>query len=185
LSAPDAPRSRRVLASALVVGIAAVVLISVLATRSAPPAVGAHTLLGGKVAPPITGRDIRTGKAISLAQYRGRYVVVNFFASWCVPCQTEAAALESFAFAHRARGDAVVLGVVYADSVGNARAFLERSGATWGAVADPGSTIAVAYGVAAPPQTFIVGPGGRVVGYIEGAVTTAELDAAIASGGTT
>jgi cytochrome c biogenesis protein CcmG/thiol:disulfide interchange protein DsbE len=167
---------RRAASAALGVGVVAIVLIAVLATRGAAPQQGASTPLGGKVAPAIVGRDLRTGRAVDLASFRGKFVVVNFFAGWCVPCQEESGALSAFEFAHRKTGDATVIGVVYNDSAGDARSFLERSGATWPAVDDPGSLIAVAYGVSSPPRTFVIDPSGRVIGYTPGVVTEAVLN---------
>jgi cytochrome c biogenesis protein CcmG/thiol:disulfide interchange protein DsbE len=182
VSAPGGFGRRRALLSAAVVGVIAVVLVSVLATRGVVPPQGVTTPLGGKAAPAISGTDLRTGRSVSLAGLRGRYVVVNFFASWCAPCQEEAAGLEAFAFAHRK--DATVLGVVYNDSAADAASFLTRTGATWPAVDDPQASIAVAYGVSSPPRTFVVAPDGRVVAYRTGVITAAQLDAIVAAGTT-
>jgi cytochrome c biogenesis protein CcmG/thiol:disulfide interchange protein DsbE len=172
-----ARRYRRALVASAAVAVVVAVLIAVLATRSTPPGAIATTSLGGKPAPGISGRAIVGGGRVSLAALRGRDVVVDFFASWCQPCQDEAAALETFLFAHRAEHVAI-LGVDIDDSASNARSFLQQTGATWPAVEDPGgsASIATAYGVADPPESFLVAPDGRVVGYIVGQDTVSLLD---------
>jgi cytochrome c biogenesis protein CcmG, thiol:disulfide interchange protein DsbE len=121
------------------------------------------------------------GKSFRLSSLLGRWVVVNFFASWCPPCQDEEPDLVSFAYQHRGPGEPEVLGIVYDDSAGNARSFLSSTGAIWTAVVDPGQ-LKVAYGVTGPPETFVVSPQGVVVAHFIGPVTTSDLDQVIARG---
>ncbi len=171
---------RRALAASGIIGVLVVLLVAVLATR--PPAQGtvAPSPLGGKVAPPLAGRDLMTGRPVSLAAERGRYVLVDFFASWCAACQSEAPQIEAFLFAHRRARDVAVIGVdSTSDTTGDARAFLRRTGATFSAISDPSGTIATAYGVASPPQAFLVSPSGRVIAWVPGAIVAAKLDTLI------
>ncbi|HTW99058.1 MAG TPA: TlpA disulfide reductase family protein [Acidimicrobiales bacterium] len=170
---------RRALAAACAAGAAVAVLLAVLATRSVAPGSAAATALGGKPAPAISGRSVTSGKAVTLAALHGRYVVVTFFASWCQPCQQEVPALAAFLWSHRdatGAGRVAVLGVVFQDSAANARSFLDGAGATWPAVTDPSGSIAYAYGVADPPQSFLVGPDGDVVGHYDGELTEHYLE---------
>ena len=150
-------------------------LIAVLA--SSPPATftEVQTPLLGKPAPALAGTTLE-GTRFDLASLRGRWVFVNFFASWCPPCQQEQPELVTFAYQHRKPGDAALVSVVYDDTSSNARSFLAQTGATWPAVIDPSGQIALDYGVRGPPETFLISPSGVVSVHLDGAVTSAALD---------
>jgi cytochrome c biogenesis protein CcmG, thiol:disulfide interchange protein DsbE len=154
-----------------------VVVGIVLATRTPQEATAVASPLLGRQAPSFTGRDLQTGAPVSLAALRGHYVVVNFFASWCIPCQEEAPDLSRFHYeqAHAADG-ADMVSVVFHDTSSTARAFLQKNGDLWPAVADPGGTIAEDYGVTAPPTTFVINPAGRVTAVLVGPATQKNLD---------
>ena len=174
---PPAPRRvsiRIARYAAAVVGVLALVLVAVLASRPAATQTASSTLIG-KLAPPISGRNLAGGQS-SLALLRGRYVLVNFFASWCPPCRSESPALVRFAYSRPYGQKVAVLGVVYGDTGSNAAAFERQVGATWPSVVDPGEQIAISYGVDDPPQSFLVAPDGKVVDRILGGVTVAGLD---------
>lgn len=160
--------------SALGVGIVALALVAVLATRPPATMVMADSPLVGKTAPPIVAKTFG-GSTISLASLRGRWVLVNFFASWCDACRTEDPQLEAFLYTHPGGVRTDVLGVLYGDTVGNGKAFQEAEGATWPSVVDNGGTIASVYGVGSLPRSYLVNPIGRVVASIEGAVTSSDL----------
>jgi len=166
---------------ALAVLVVAAGLIAVLATRPPAAATEVNTPLLGHQAPQVSGSTL-TGGAFTLSALRGRWAVVNFFASWCQPCQQEEADLVAFAYQHRGAQDAALVGVVYDDSTSSARSFLSSSGATWPAVADPGGTLAVDFGVRAPPETFLVSPAGVVTAHLDGPVTASQLDYWLARG---
>ena len=176
--APGAPsRRRRHTARWLALAVLAVGagLVAVLATSPNQQATEVDTPLVGQGAPAIEGTTL-TGAAFDLSRDRGRWVVLNFFASWCPPCQQEQADLVTFAYGHRAPGAAALVGVVFDDSAAAARRFMQSSGATWPAVVDPGGQIALQYGVRGPPETFIVSPDGEVVAHFDGPMTSALLD---------
>ncbi len=128
-------------------------------------------------APPVPGTTL-TGERFDLGTLRGHYVVVDFFASWCVPCRTEQDQL--IRFAQYPRDGAVLVGVVFHDSTASIRSLLGPWVGLYPVLTDPGGTIALDYGVDNPPSKYVVDPKGRVVAKIVGPVTAAGLDAVIA-----
>jgi cytochrome c biogenesis protein CcmG/thiol:disulfide interchange protein DsbE len=156
----------------LVVGAA---LVALLATRPPQTVTEVDTPLVGQSAPSITGPTLGGG-SFNLSAWRGRWVIVNFSASWCPPCQQEQPELVAFAYAHRSPEAAALVGVVFDDSASTARSFMRSTGATWPAVIDDGGQIALDYGVRGPPETFIVSPDGTVVAHFDGPMTNASLD---------
>lgn len=119
---------------------------------------------------------------LSLGDLRGRVVVVNFWASWCVPCRQEHPALLAAAAAYRDAGVTVV-GVSYQDRPEAAVGFLDELGRGqapgYRYVTDPGSALAVGFGVFGIPETFLVDRDGVVVGKITGAVSLPVLAGAV------
>ncbi len=165
-------RARWVAAGVLVVSAG---LVAVLATRPPASVAEVQSPLVGKAAPPVVGTTV-AGTAYHLARQPGRYVVVNFFASWCEPCQQEGPALVQFAYAHSRVGDASMVSVVFDDTDSAARTYQSTLGATWPTLADPGGKLALSFGVRAPPSTFVIAPDGRVVAYVVAPVTASDLD---------
>jgi cytochrome c biogenesis protein CcmG, thiol:disulfide interchange protein DsbE len=107
---------------------------------------------------------------LDLRSLRGKPVVLNFWASWCVPCKGEAKMLESAWQQYRSRG-VVFVGVDYHDVTSDAKTFLERHGVTYPTVKDGSGKIADRYGVSAVPETYFIDRRGRLVGeHIVGTV---------------
>ena len=120
--------------------------------------------------PPLEG-----GAPVSLASYRGKGVVLNFWASWCEPCKREAPMLERAWREHRDRG-LVVLGVNAHDFERDARGFVERYGLTYPIVHDgPGASLD-RYGLTGFPETWWIDRRGRLVAYSRGEFSEEELE---------
>lgn len=127
-------------------------------------------------APDFTLERLDRDGELALASLRGKAVVLNVWASWCIPCKEEAPYLEQVWRRHRARG-LVVVGLDAKDFRRDARAFVERFGLTFPIVYDgPGDTLGQ-LGVTGFPETFVLDREGRVVDVIVGAITS-EADRA-------
>lgn len=118
------------------------------------------------------------GQTITLSALRGKVVVINFWASWCVPCAEEAPALEATWQAYKAKG-VVFIGVDYVDSDANGRAFLQQHGITYLNGPDLGTRISDAYHIKGVPETFVVNRKGEVTFFAPRVMTFDELSAQI------
>ncbi len=157
-----------------------------LVTEEQTAGLGASVADGERPAAPAFTLERLDGEgSISLASLRGKAVVLNFWASWCKPCEEESEALESVWQEYRGR-EVVFVGIDAMDAVGEGRRFAERFGLSYPLAYDgPGRTVG-RYGVAAFPETWFVSPDGRLVGErIQGPVTEERLrrniDEALAS----
>lgn len=129
----------------------------------------------GKPAPVIEATDI-DGRPVSTGAWRGRWVLVNMFATWCVPCREEHDDLVRFTDRHRLVGDVAIVQVIFDDTVTAVREFRAEHGGTWPIVTDPGGQIAASYGVGGVPETFLIDPDGIVVAKLVGGVTDEGLE---------
>jgi cytochrome c biogenesis protein CcmG/thiol:disulfide interchange protein DsbE len=165
------------------VGVAVLViaagLIAVLATRPSATTVEANSPLLGHAAPPVGGLTV-DGTRFRLPRAPGHYVVLNFFASWCTPCQEETPDLVTFQFQHHQKGDASMVSVVFNDTTTAARQYQAKVGVTWPTLSDTNGALALAYGVRENPTSYVIAPDGRVVASVLGGVTAAGLDHVIA-----
>ena len=135
--------------------------------------------LVGRLAPPFELQLFNGGRLTS-AELRGRLVVLNFWASWCVPaCTDEAPALEAIWEQYRAKGVTVV-GVNIQDRDAPARAFIQRFGQTFPTGMDPRGLISIDYGVYGVPETYVIDRSGRTVYKYAGAVSEELLAPVIA-----
>lgn len=171
-------RSRLAARIAIPVAIVLLGLIIVLAVSDTQRNQLGRGELIGEVAPPVTGTTL-AGEEFDIDDQRGRWVVVNFFASWCPPCRREHPELEQFTTDH-ANGDAVVVGVAMADSADDVQTFFDELGGDWPAIPSDTTSEVIDYAVSAPPTTFVVAPSGIVVEQIVGPVTAGQLETTIA-----
>ncbi len=143
--------------------------------------VGISLLRVGQVQPrtgPAPAFTFRTfeGEEFSLADQRGKVVVINFWASWCVPCRDEAPILQSVWERYRERG-VVMVGIAYLDVELDALAFLDEFGITYPNGLDLGKAIAKRYRIKGVPETFIVDQQGNIVEFYAGPAAEGQLDA--------
>jgi len=149
---------------------------------AAPPftlAVLQHGNLGG----PLTRRlapALADGN-LSLSELRGTPVVLNFWASWCVPCREEAPLLQR-TWRQQARPRQVLfLGLDMQDVTEDARAFLHDFHIDYLNIRDPSNPVAHRYGVTGVPETFFITAQGKVVGHVVGESNAGQLRQGIAA----
>ncbi len=139
------------------VGLLATLLVWNLTHQAPPPKVG-------RPAPAFLLHRLTGDGSLSLRSFRGKTVVLNFFASWCDPCKREAPVLEQLWKQDRSRG-LVVLGVDANDSRGDARRFVQAHGLTYPVVFDQGGAVASnRYAISDLPVTYVLDARGRIVG---------------------
>jgi thiol-disulfide isomerase/thioredoxin len=127
----------------------------------------------GPAVPQVAGAALGGGK-LSLAQFHGRVLVVNFWGSWCTPCRAEAPTLAALAQHFRAAG-VQFLGVDIRDSPASAEAFRRNFHISYPSLNDPADEIALAFRNTVPPAgiptTLVISRNGRVTARIVGAIT--------------
>jgi cytochrome c biogenesis protein CcmG/thiol:disulfide interchange protein DsbE len=156
----------KVVSGSVAVFAAAIIAVS-LATSSAaspPPA---------PVAPGFTVAALGAPGNVSLSAYRGKPVIVNFWASWCDICESETPLLASWY--KQQHGHVVLLGLDENDTAADALTFARAKGVSYPIGFDPNVTVAPAYNVDGLPQTFFLNAEHRIVDHVLGAVTKAEL----------
>jgi cytochrome c biogenesis protein CcmG/thiol:disulfide interchange protein DsbE len=155
-------------ALAVIASLIAVGLVTAGPSGPAPdPAAPAFSL-------PVLGQSGQ----ISLSDYAGKPLIVNFFASWCEPCQQETPLLARFYRAEH--GKVAIVGLDENDSQASALSFTHKEGVSYPVGFDPQVVAASAYGVAGLPQTFFLDARHRIVDRVFGAVTQADINRGIA-----
>jgi len=179
LGEPGRPR-RGVWLIAAVVAVTMALLVIVLITRKSAADRADFDPLENKVAPAIVGTAL-DGKPFDLDSLRGEWVVVNFFATWCVPCQQEHPDLVAFAQGHADTKDVQLISVVFNDELDKVRDYYAKNGGTWPVVNGDQGRMALDYSVVRVPETYIVDPLGFVRARIPRPVQDpGELDRRIA-----
>ncbi|NIP78917.1 MAG: redoxin domain-containing protein [Gemmatimonadetes bacterium] len=133
--------------------------------------------------PTPEGEDV-TGDTVRLTDLRGDIVVLNFFASWCVPCRVEHRALQRVARRYEDR-NVRFFGVVYNDEPPAVRSYIRQlGGQRYPALLDPGQRVAIDYGLVGVPETFFIAPDGtvrrKVFSAVDETLLVTEIEAMLA-----
>jgi cytochrome c biogenesis protein CcmG/thiol:disulfide interchange protein DsbE len=155
----------------LCVVVALVALLAYGLVEGEPDRGAEDALAGGErePAPELELPRLSGGGTVSLADYRGKVVVLNFWASWCEPCREESPLLERWHRRMRGR-DATVLGVDALDVTDDALAFIDDYGLTYPMLRDGGGETREAFGIAGFPETFVIDRQGRIAAVQRGPV---------------
>jgi cytochrome c biogenesis protein CcmG, thiol:disulfide interchange protein DsbE len=157
----------KVISAVVALFAAAVIAVSLATTGTAAPR--QYPAAHGFTLPALDHPD----QKVSLSQYQGKPVIVNFFASWCEPCQRETPLLASWYT--QQHGHVAMLGLDENDVTANALKFDQAKGVSYPVGFDPNLTVPSAYGVNGLPQTFFLNARHRIVDHVLGAVTKADL----------
>jgi cytochrome c biogenesis protein CcmG/thiol:disulfide interchange protein DsbE len=166
------PRRALLPVAAVVVAVALAAWLGWAGLGRDPTAIRSPLL--GRPAPEFALRTLGPDRIVRLGDLRGQVVVLNFWASWCAECRLEHPAL-SAAWSRFRDAGVVLVGVDFQDDHPSALAYLSERGTSWPVVADPGSRTALAYGVYGIPETFFIGPDGRIAAKQVGPVTYDQL----------
>jgi thiol-disulfide isomerase/thioredoxin len=154
---------------------ASLVAVAVVASGSAGSGGTAPAPAAPAFSLPVLGHS---GQKVALSDYAGRPLIVNFFASWCEPCQQETPLLARFY--RTEHGKVAIVGLDENDVLGSAISFTHKEGVGYPVGFDPEVIAASAYGVAGLPQTFFLNAKHRIVDRVFGAVTLADINRGIA-----
>jgi cytochrome c biogenesis protein CcmG/thiol:disulfide interchange protein DsbE len=147
--------------------VVAIIVVSIVTTGSS--AQPSHPAAPGFTLPALG----HSGQQVSLSQYQGKPVVINFWASWCTPCQQETPLLATWY--KQQDGHVALLGLDENDTTAAALEFATAKGVTYPVGFDPNTTVALDYNADDLPQTFFLNAQHQIVGHVLGAVTKAEL----------
>jgi len=140
---------------------------------------GSSGITVGDAAPTAPLPRLEGGGSESLTDYRGRWVLVNFWASWCLPCREEAPALERFQQQHGGPGF-TVLGIDSRDLTSDGIAFVEQYGLSYPQLRDGDGDASRDYGTTGVPENFLVDPSGKVRLVFTGPISEEYLREAVA-----
>jgi cytochrome c biogenesis protein CcmG/thiol:disulfide interchange protein DsbE len=167
------------MAAAIAVGAVMALLVVLLVTRDPASETDGISAVVGKPAPALGGK-VLVGEPFDIGA-NDRFLVVNFFATWCTPCVQEHPELRQFSEDMAKTGQARIVSVVYGDKAARVRSFFVRRGGDWTVLdADNGRT-ALEWGVAKVPESFLVAPNGVVLQRIQGGVRARDLEELIAA----
>ena len=169
-------RRRPALWGAVAAGVALALFVVVLATREPATNRAVDSPLLGKPAPELAGDSVLDGDTFDLRDEEGRWVLVNFFATWCEPCRKEHPELVRFSQDHQVADDARVVSVVFEDQADDVERWFRDNGGDWPVVDSPDGSIVVDWSVSGVPESYLIDPSGGVRAKIVGGVDAEKLD---------
>jgi len=166
------PRYARLAATLIALAFGGVLLMALVIALAANQAEARKQ----RPAAPSFSLTALNGSTVSLDDYRGLIVLLNFWASWCPPCRVEMPDLDAFHQQYRSQGFAVV-SVNVGEDVGTVKAFIEAEGLRFPVLLDPTGVVYRQYGENALPHSFIIGRNGELIKvYPAGRITRQQLD---------
>jgi cytochrome c biogenesis protein CcmG/thiol:disulfide interchange protein DsbE len=158
-----------------IVSIALVITIMVATHEEAPRTSASTDTAPRPLAPDFTLGGLEDSR-ISLSDFRGHYVLLNFWATWCPPCQAEMPELQAYFRAYRSQGF-ILLAVNVNEDAATVSAFLEENGFDFPVALDITGAVHSRYGGDALPLSFLIGPDGELVkAWRPGAITRSMLE---------
>ncbi len=154
------PKTRRVpiwagvIAFAVLFGFLILLGLGLIRAQAGPITIGQRV-------PPITLTTF-DGKSMVTTQMAGKVIVINFWASWCLPCASEAADLQQAWLQYAAKGQVVFLGVDYVDTPSEAKGYLSQYSVTYPTGPDVGTRIAQTFHIQGVPETYIIDRTGKL-----------------------
>ena len=156
----------------IVLAIGALVVVLVLSFRRDPLDLRTGTV--GKPAAAFTLEQLDGSGPITVTPTGGKVIVLNFFASWCIPCKQENPALIRVYERYRA-SDVIFIGILYQDALDSGLRYVRDNGVTWPTVNDDRGRVAFSYGVFGIPETFFIGTDGVIAGRHIGPIDETTL----------
>jgi cytochrome c biogenesis protein CcmG/thiol:disulfide interchange protein DsbE len=132
----------------------------------------------GNAAPAFALKTVGSGELVDVTRFRGKPMVINFWATWCGPCWEEHPILNATATLYTDRVQ--FLGVVFQDDERKIQEFLRQRGAAYPTVIDDRGKTAIAYGVGGVPETFILDANGTIVVKHDGPISQEQLQSYLA-----
>jgi cytochrome c biogenesis protein CcmG, thiol:disulfide interchange protein DsbE len=168
-------RRWQLVGAVLAAAIVAVVVVGVVLAdeKSAGPVERGESGAPAAEALELSGTDPVTGNTVSFADFEGKPIVLNFWASWCPPCREELPALIRLAEAHP---EAAVVGVNYQDDPASASQLQREIGFRFPSIADPQGEIGARLGIQGMPTTYFLDEHHRVIGLVAGGTDLAGFE---------
>lgn len=171
MSEVAAPPQNSARVASIIVGVIVVALIALLAFGG-PGADDEGSRLVDKRVPTVAGETL-AGGTYDIDSARGRWVLVNFFATWCGPCIDEHPDLVELENHGAENGSIEVVSIVFDDDPDNVANLFADLGGSWPVLSDP--TLAVTFQVAQVPESFLVDPNGVVVAHVTGGIEADDI----------